>query len=164
LYAVAVLAAAATIPLLGHAGGSVPRHLMHAVHLIFGGVWLGTLAVLVGLRWRASRGASWAMRWSLPLVQAFSPMALASAAVVATTGVVATWMYVGAASNLLATDYGRALSFKLACVLVILVCGRANWQRARVGLDPMLPVMIAELAAAAAVVLATGVLTETEQP
>jgi putative copper export protein len=164
LYTIVVLVAVATIPLLGHAAGSVPRHLIHSGHLMAGGAWLGTLAVLVALRWRASRGTSWARTWSLPLVRAFSPIALASAAIVGTTGVVATWMYVGAVSNLLGTSYGRMLTFKLACVAVILACGRANWQRVQVGLDPRLPVMAGELAAAAAVVLATGVLTETEQP
>jgi putative copper export protein len=164
LYSAIVVATAAAIPLLGHAAGSVSRHLIHTGHLIAGGAWLGTLAVLVALRWRAGRGDAWARASALPLVEAFSPIALASAAVVGTTGVIATWLYVGNVSNLLATGYGRALSFKLACVLVILVCGRANWRRARAGLDPKLPVMLAELAAAATVVLATGVLTETEQP
>jgi copper transport protein len=163
-YAAAVFAAAAAIPLLGHAGGSAPRHALHLAHLLGGGAWLGTLAVLVGIRWQAQRGTVWAQAAALSLVGAFSPLALGAAALAGASGVVATWLYVGAAPNLLTTNYGRALLFKLACVFIVLLCGRANWQRARVGLDPKLSVMVVELGAAAAVVLATGVLTETEQP
>jgi len=163
LFALAALAVAVTQPLLGHAGGSLWRHLVHAAHLVASGLWLGTLGVVTMLV--AAGGARGHADTALgPLLARFSPLALAASAVVFVTGGVAAWLYLGSLDALTTSDYGRALLTKLAVVAVIGACGWRNWQRVRRDLVPERPVMLLEWVAALAAVVVTAVLTETEHP
>lgn len=159
LFGVAALAAAATQPLLGHAGGSAWRHVVHAAHLIASGLWLGTLGVVTTLALgRGGRAVE------IPtLITRFSPLALGAAAVVLVSGTVVAITYVGSVAAL-SSPYGRALLVKLAVVALIGGCGWRNWQRVRRGQPPERAVMTLEWAAALAAVVVTAVLTETEHP
>ncbi|MGD9904860.1 MAG: copper resistance D family protein [Vicinamibacterales bacterium] len=163
LFAVAALLVAATQPLLGHAGGSAWRHTVHAAHLIASGLWLGTLGVVTTLALGRGDGRDGAAAEIPALITRFSPLALASAAVVLLSGTVAAVAYLGSVAAL-ASPYGRTLVIKLAVVAVIAGCGWRNWQRVRRRLAPERRVMLLEWGAAIAAVVITAVLTETEHP
>lgn len=171
---VAALIACAATPLLGHAAGSVWRGMLHGTHVLAGGAWLGTLIVIVLVDWmtRRDRRASLALPETgnlggpiaTALVYQFSPVALTAAAVVFASGLLAAVVYLTAPADLLHTAYGRALTIKLTLVLAILVCGYANWQRARARQSPWMPQLRAEATLALLVLMVTSVLTELEHP
>ncbi len=163
-YLCAVIALIGVMPLLGHAAGSMWRHAIHVIHIVGGATWLGSLAVLVVIRsrWIASEIST--VGATPPLEAHFSPIALTSAALVGVSGIIATWIYVGAVEALLSTIYGRLLLLKIACVGAVVACGWRNWRRVSVGGEPSLSVMGAEVTFALAVVVVTSVLTETEHP
>lgn len=162
---IAYFAAAAglylAIPLLGHAAGSPARYLLHSGHLIGGGVWLGSLAVLIGLR----RSVESSSPSAFPgLIRRFSPLALSGASAVFLTGLTLAVVYVGSMRNLAATAYGRLLLLKIVFVVLVAGCGRLNWGRVRAGETPFAGVMLAEALAAVAVVIVTSLLTQAEHP
>jgi len=121
--AIATLAAAAAVPLLGHAAGSTSRLILHTAHILGAGLWLGTLGVLVLVPGPAED--------RFALLRSFSPIALTGAALVLPTGLVAAWIYLGSLPALWTTAYGRALLMKVALVAAIVACGYWNWQRFR---------------------------------
>ncbi len=164
LYGCVVLALCSVIPLLGHAGGSPWRQAIHAVHIVGGAIWLGSLAVLVAIRLRWVASPLSTVRPTRPLEARFSPIALSGAALVGVSGFIAAWIYVGAVDALFSTLYGRLLVLKIACVGAVVACGWLNWRRVRAGAEPSISVMGTEVAFALAVVVATSVLTETEHP
>jgi putative copper export protein len=151
------------IPVLGHAAGSASRHVVHAVHALGAGAWVGTLGVMTLAAWsqRALRGKP---NMLAELVKRFSPLALAAATLVAVSGSVAAWLYVGSWMSLVTTTYGRLLLLKLFFVACVAACGRANWRDARNNRPPRRRLMTLEYLAALLVIAMTGVLTETEQP
>lgn len=179
-----------TLPLLGHAAGSLGRSALHIAHLVGAGVWLGTLlAVFAATHPRAlhasatpAAGATDDMslaRDRAELLHHFASVALPGAALLLGSGASAAWIYVGTFDQLLASAYGRALIVKLTALAAILACGFANWRRYRslvpqAGFTPQplegerpLPsttLIVVELALAALAVLATGFLTELEHP
>ena len=164
LAALTTLAAAATIPLLGHAAGSQARFALHLAHILGGGLWLGTLGALTLVPGpSADRGA---------MLRAFSGVAFAGAALLVPTGVVAAWLYLGSIPALWTTPYGRTLSMKVALVAATLACGYGNWQRFRrerstgeraawVGVGSLAAL---EATLAVAIVLVTSWLTELAHP
>jgi len=159
--AVAVAFCAATTPLLGHAAGSAGRVVTHAAHLLAMSAWLGTVMVVSLLT--AGR-APVASGLSTALVARFSPVALAAAAVVLASGLVALCFYLTSPGDLLASTYGRILVIKLAMVAGIMACGATNWRRTRSGRPPALPVIRFEAGLALAVLAVTAVLGETAHP
>jgi len=100
------------------------------------------------------------------ILRRFSPVALPAAATVVAAGLVASWFYVGASSNLWTTSYGRLLLLKVGLVAAVSVCGFINWRRLRQLNDESAPfaVVVLEAALAAAVVIVTGYLTEIGHP
>lgn len=62
------------------------------------------------------------------LINAFSPIALASAAIVTLTGVFAAWLHVGHLINLWGTRYGITLLLKLGVLGVVALTGFYNWR------------------------------------
>ena len=144
------LVLAGTFPLTGHAAGQPFRVAIDVAHLLGGGLWLGTLAVLLIVKPQG------------PVFEHFSPLALTGSTVVVSTGLIMAWLYLGAIDNLWATTYGRLLVAKVVTVLAISACGFVNWQRARAGQAP--PAASLEAALALAVVVVTAFLTETAHP
>ena len=164
-----------TPALAGHAAGAdhfvVPAITADIFHMVAGGVWLGTLAVMAGvLVLGRRRGASVSRRRIIDWISAFSPLALGSAAVIAVTGLFAAWLHLGAVSALWTEPYGRTLSLKLFVLLGIAGCGAYNWRRApgRVADagDParLPPTVAVELSAAGLLLLVTAVLAGTTPP
>lgn len=104
-------------------GGSVALNVaVQAVHVLAGGTWLGTLAVLL---WRRSDVspevfADWVAR--------FSPMAIGAVAALLLSGTVTTITYLDPLARLWTTPYGWTLLAKVAFVLVIGGAGAYNWR------------------------------------
>lgn len=126
----ATLLLSVTPALSGHAVAEVRPVLgvtLDTLHVLAGGVWLGTLTILVALAIPALRDA--AARLALHgLLVRFSRVALTSAAIVALTGVYAAWVHVGSWHALWSTPYGDALVRKLWAVSVALILGAINWR------------------------------------
>lgn len=161
LFDAAAVAAIVTMPLLGHAGGSVARHVLHAAHNLGAATWLGTLGVVVLTTWRSRSGLAFDIA---ALTRRFSPLALAASAIVAASGAVAAWLYVGSWAALWTTAYGRLLLAKLGVVSLVVLCGWTNWRAVSGGQSPRRTVMTMEWLAALLVLGLTGLLTETEHP
>ena len=170
-----VVLLAYTPALAGHAAGAehfvTPAVTAHVFHMVAGGAWLGTLAVIAGvLVLGRHRGIPISKRRIIDWISAFSPLALGSAAVIAVTGLFQAWLHVGTVSALWPEPYGRTLSLKLLVVLGVAGCGAYNWRRApgRVadaGDPPRLPPTVAvELGAAGLLLLVTAILTGTPPP
>jgi putative copper export protein len=158
---VVVLSAAVCVELarMGHAATLPWGWLLHGAHMAAAGAWAGAIAGVLLLSTPATRDLRPA------LLEAFAPVAMGSVAVVALTGSVAAWQYVGAWSNLVSTRYGITLLIKVVMVADMLVLGGLNWQRLRTqGVRGVPPTVWAELLTAVGVVLITSVLTETEHP
>ncbi|MGD1098483.1 MAG: CopD family protein [Bryobacteraceae bacterium] len=158
LYTIAAFALCAMIPRLGHGATSIGHLLLHILHLVGVSAWLGTLTVIVWLYFRNSQ-----VRDTMAiLLQRFSTIALPAAGLTAITGVIAAAIYVESFSNLLTTAYGRTLLIKIGGFVCIMTCGWSNWRRMRTSKAPRPQTLIAELVFTAAVLVITGVLTETE--
>lgn len=140
---VAALVAAATEPLTGHAvGGPWPPVLavpLQGLHVLAGGLWLGTLFAMLVVGYGAARPLPRGRR-AMALagfVNAFSPLALVCAGTVIVLGAVMTYEYVGSIPELFASTYGRALLVKVGLLLGVMAFGAWNWRRVRPSLgDP----------------------------
>lgn len=141
------------------------------LHVLGGGVWLGTLAVIAYAVRRGRRiGAPLDRESCIGLIATFSPVALVAACAIGLTGGLAAVLHLDAVSSLWSSGYGRLILVKLALVAVVAGIGRHNWQSARDRLhradEPIrLPRSVAlELAAGALVVLVTAALAHTALP
>ena len=109
--------------------------LVNPLHVLFGGFWIGSLFVLVVV------GIPAVMRSPLDpdrrgqgvasMVNAFSPLALVSAALLACMGVITAWTHLHRIENLWTTPYGITLIIKLCVVLCVVAVGAWNWRRQR---------------------------------
>jgi putative copper export protein len=126
------------------------------LHVIGGGLWLGTLAVLAmgGL----TRGSAMDLDDVIETVRRFSPLALTSAAVIAVSGSVAAWVHLDPLSSLWTTTYGRMLLIKLALVGLVLAAGAYNWRQLTPRLNARLASARPTFARAVATELSLGVL------
>lgn len=132
---IAAILLAATPALAGHAAAS-PRFTSFLIatdflHVLGGGSWLGSLLVVmvVGVPLCLTRDGT--ERWSsiASLVNSFSPIALASAALVVTSGVIASWLHLETLSALWQTAYGQVLLVKLLLVAFAATIGAYNFRR-----------------------------------
>lgn len=174
LTAVAAVAMCVLLTLIGHAGGEPPKMLLHASHIFGGGLWIGTLMAMA----IATRGE---LRDAL--LRAFAPFAFAGSALLALTGAIAAWLYVGTMTNLATTPYGWALILKLVFVADVATFGFLNWRRfhssagtsvSRQGRPTIASVVASrtnpdifvfiEVVMAVAVIVVTAILTELEHP
>jgi putative copper export protein len=127
------LAVAAAAPLTGHAvehpWGAATGVGLHTLHLLGGGVWIGTLFTMVwgGLRSARDRDAAAVAR----MVAAFSPVALAGAALAVGAGTLLGVAYVGNLAALWGTRYGVTLLVKVGLLGVTMALGAWNWRRVR---------------------------------
>lgn len=119
--------------LSGHAGAS-PRLatlaiIVDALHVIGASGWLGSLLYVVGVGLptlgAGENGASNVAR----LINAFSPTALAFAALVLVTGVGNAWLRLGVLSTLWTSPYGLILLLKLLVLSGVAATGAYNWRR-----------------------------------
>jgi putative copper resistance protein D len=156
--AFAVMAISFSLPFTGHAEGQPLRVLLHGTHVLFAGLWAGTLVVLVlvGQSPRTKSAQS-------NLLRAFAPVAASGVAALAATGATAVWLYVGTLSNLLTTTYGQLVLTKVGFVAGALLLGAANWRRIHrsTSREARRRLVLLEVALAVAVVIVTAVLTET---
>lgn len=153
----------------GHASGgsntllTLPADTLHVWTV---GAWIGGLAVILVLARDTSEDALKREPLRL-LIPRFSPLALASVAVLALTGVVGSWAHVDGPSALWSTTYGRLLLLKLVIVAAVFAVGARNFR----GLLPRLreadgPAALRRSAAwevglATAVLLVTAILVRT---
>jgi putative copper export protein len=137
------------------------------LHVLGGASWLGSLlfVMIVGVpialtleppdRWRSISS----------LVNAFSPVALVSAAFVVASGVFASWVHLEHLPALWQTNYGRALLVKLGLVLITLAIGAYNFKRVQPQLSTETGTLrlrrsaAAELGVGLLILLVTGLLT-----
>lgn len=148
--------------------------IVNPLHEIAASLWLGTLLVLVvvGLPSVLRLGRSGGNRGQLvaTLVSRFSPLALASAGLLALTGVITAWRHLHHLSSLWTTSYGYALDVKLVLVAVILALGAWNWKRMtpRLGTEQAAGELrrsaTAELFFGALVLLVTAILVNLPAP
>jgi len=132
---IAAILLAATPALAGHAAAS-PKFtsLMIAtdfLHVLGGASWLGNLLVVMVVGVPVSLTCDGAERWSsvASLVNSFSPIALASAALVVASGVIASWVHLETLSALWQTAYGQVLLLKMFLVAIALTIGAYNFRR-----------------------------------
>ena len=157
----------------GHAA-SAPRMRTLAMigdgmHILGASSWLGTLAIvlLAGLTAGAQSPPAERSAFAGHLIRAFSPVALASAALAASTGVFAAWIHVGTIPNLWSTRYGITLLVKLAILGVVAGTGFYNWRivTPRLGTDDGTRLLrrsaSVEVAIAVLVLVVTAVLVAT---
>ena len=148
--------------------------LINPLHLLAGGLWIGTLFVLVaaGLTTVATIEPSSERRGELAaaMVNAFSPLALAAGGGVVLFGLITAWRHLKYLSALWTTPYGYALLLKLALVTAVFSLGAWNWrrQRPRLGSESAATALRrsawSELAAAGLVLLTTAVLVSLPTP
>ncbi len=173
--AATVIAAAATA-FSGHAA-AVERArglalFADTLHVLGAGAWMGTLTLLLGVGIPAALGgpAGGKGQSVVALIRAFSPVALAAAALVAATGVASALFHVGTPADLWESAYGRALLLKLALVAVAAGAGFRNWRvlTPRLESDPearaLRRTVAVEVAMGVGVVLVTAVLVALPMP
>ena len=154
----------------GHAGASDHLYalgvLADALHVVGAAGWLGALLWLV----LSLPVVSTHEKGVATIVNAFSPMALAFAALVALTGLVNAWLRLGSIPALWSSSYGQVLLVKLALLAGVALVGLYNWRRMRPAIDRgvVTPRFVrsatVELAFAVAVILVTAVLVATPTP
>lgn len=131
LLGTAALMVTAASPLTGHAvehpwGKSLGVGL-HALHLLGGGVWLGTLLsmVVAGVMEAGDAEGGDIAR----MVGVFSPVALAGAGLAVLMGLLLGYAYVGNLTDLWGTTYGETLLVKLLLLGLTMALGAWNWRR-----------------------------------
>jgi putative copper export protein/methionine-rich copper-binding protein CopC len=162
---------AITPALGGHAAAS-PRFTSFMIaadwlHVLGGASWLGSLLYVMGIgvpiALRLDRSERWASIASL--VNAFSPLALASAGVVVASGVFASWIHLEHLSALWETTYGITLVVKLLLVATTFGIGAYNFKRVQpqllteIGALRLRKSTATELAVGFMILLVTGLLT-----
>lgn len=129
LLATAALAVAGTQPLTGHAvehpWGPALGVGLHTVHLLGGGIWLGTLFSLFMAGLRAARDGD--ATDVAEMVSTFSPIALGGAGLAVVAGALLGLAYVGNLTNLVQSQYGKALVIKIVLLAITMGLGAWNW-------------------------------------
>lgn len=148
--------------------------LVNPVHVLAGGLWIGTLFVLVtaGLSALLKNETTRERRGVIAadLVNGFSPLALTMGAVVVLFGVITAWRHLHVLSNLWSTPYGITLIVKLAFVATVFALGAWNWRRQRpmLGSEPAAMAIrrsaTAELTVAGVVLVITALLVSLPAP
>ena len=159
-----------------HAGASklaliaVPTDM---VHIIVGGMWLGTLAVIVIVGISAALKTPDALRPGArvaELINVFSPLALTCGGAVVLTGIGSSLIELPSVASLWTTPYGVVLLLTLLFVALLFAAGAWNWQRMKPRLtgdnaiSPMRSSASLELMLAFAVLAVTAILVALELP
>jgi copper transport protein len=120
--------------LAGHAETQSPSGLlipMDTLHVAAMSVWVGGLAVLIGVLPVATRALEPSDRTRLlaATLLRFSPVALAAVCVILASGLVQAYVHVRSVDNLINTGYGRAVLAKMVLLAVLIGFGAYNRQR-----------------------------------
>lgn len=178
ILACAVFVFAAAQPWSGHPAAAAQPVLAIAtqfVHVVGAGGWLGSLALLTFVAVPAAArvdevNAGDTNARIAGLVRAFSPTALAFAALIAITGLTTAWDNLGSVAALWQSVYGRTLVLKLALLTIVAGTGAYNWRRVLPTLgqsassDALRRSSIVELAVGMLVLVVTAVLVATPMP
>ncbi len=175
LHRLLVLGLAVATPFAGHGAAAESGvwlgTVLHAVHLLATGAWLGTLLVLAAAAFPPTlrQGGEAREADMARIVRTFSPLALVGAGVAAASGLVLSWTLVGSTGALVASEYGRWLMLKLALVAVVAGIGFRNWRvlTPRLGeaaAEPMARSAGTELAFGALILAVTAILVAREAP
>jgi putative copper export protein len=174
MLAAAAIALTASVAMAGHAAAaSTPVMVIHALHVLGAGGWVGSLAalMLIAVPTVLRSGGDDRHSQIAALMRAFSPTALGFAGVLAATGTIAAWRNLGSVAELWQAAYGQLLLVKLALLSVAAGTGACNWKRVLPSLGndassaARLRVSAAvELVAALAILVVTAVLVATPMP
>jgi copper resistance protein D len=169
---VAAIALAASAPLTGHAVAQAEWYVLpvalQASHVLGAGLWIGGLFVLLVVG--VARAGGLQPQALAALVNAFSPLALCGAGLLALTGAGTAFLYLGAPADLWDTPYGRTLLMKIAMFGGVASVGFVNWQRVRPRLahagggEVLRRTAAVELMLAAIVLALTALLAGLAQP
>jgi putative copper export protein len=150
------------------------QSMVNPLHIIGGSLWIGTLAVLVIAGLSVALGASLPADQRGPLVSrwvnAFSPLAIASATLLGVTGVITAVRHLKYVAALWTTTYGFTLDAKLCAVATVVLLGAWNWRRLKPnchtepGARELQHAARTELAMAAVVLVITGILVSVPSP
>lgn len=135
--AVLATALATTWAAAGHARTGIQPGIalpVDVVHLLAMAVWLGGLATLTVLLWRAPEAP--AGRELAEAVGRFSRIAFGAVVVLVGTGTYQSWRQLGSWSAFATTDYGRLLLLKLILVAAILAAASFSRRAAARMRDP----------------------------
>ncbi|MFI5296693.1 MAG: copper resistance D family protein [Polyangiales bacterium] len=109
------------------------KAMVNPLHVLGGGLWIGTLFVLVvcGVREMMHASVTVEARESAvaTMVRRFSPLALFGAGLLGLTGVTTAWTHLKRLDALWTTPYGYVLDAKLVVVGLVLLLGAWNWRR-----------------------------------
>ena len=141
--------------------------LLHPLHMLGAGLWMGTLSVLViASGWRP-RNVGYDDRLVARTFARFAYVAGGSALGLAVTGVASAARRLSLDGRSPAATYTVVLAVKLALVLCVSACGAWNWRalRSAAGRTAGWPtrVAIAEVGAATLVVVAAAVLMSVQR-
>jgi putative copper export protein len=132
---ISAIVLAMTPALAGHAAAS-PRFTSLLIgsdflHVLGGASWLGNLLSIMLVGVPIALTLDGPERWEAvaSLVNAFSPIALMSAAIVGASGVIAAWVHLEHFAALWQAAYGQVLLLKLALVAITLIVGAYNFRR-----------------------------------
>lgn len=147
---------------------------INPVHRLAGGLWLGSLFVMVtcgltpllrNVELRDRRGAL-----AAGMVNRFSPMALTMGGIVVAFGLITAWRHLPTIPSLWETPYGKTLIIKLAFVAAVFALGAFNWRRMRPALgreEGAIAIRRSgrmELSVAAIVLIITSILVSLPSP
>lgn len=170
------LMVAAVAPLTGHATehpwGLTAGLILHGVHQLGGGVWLGTLGLVVLLGYGGTARVATAERHQLiaRLVHSYSPLALAGVGTAVLAGLVMAYGYLGSISALWTSSYGQTLLVKTGLLALTAGLGAYNWRMVRPALGSsvasqrLLRSATIELIVGTLLLLATAVLVALPAP
>jgi putative copper export protein len=171
LCALAALALALAPARMGHAAAAEHRLALSIAsdwaHVTSAGAWVGTLSLLAVVLGR--RSTQIAPATSAACIRCFHPVALTSAGVLLSTGVITLFLRVDRVADLLHSEYGLILAAKLGATLGVAMLGLHHARHGERLANEAGPLavgrtLIAESWFAAAVIAATALLVGTAPP
>ena len=148
--------------------------LSNPLHILAGGLWIGTLFVMLvaGIQVVLHNEVAREERGPIvsDMVYSFSPLALSAAPVLILFGVIIAWKHLHVLSNLWSSPYGIALIVKLCLVAIVFALGAWNWRRQRPALGTETAALAirrsatTEVAVAALVLVAPAILLSIPAP
>jgi len=175
LLLLAALALGGTVGMTGHAAGADTYTQLliaaHGVHVLAAGLWLGTLVIVLLVTRPSTKSTPEDARERLAgAIDRFSPQAVASVAVLASSGIVAAWQHVNSLEALF-TPYGFVFIAKVVAFGAAALCGFYNWRVVRPmlashpeGPSHLRSMATLELAFGLAALVLTSVLTSMPMP